>query len=63
MKTQSAAQWPFPDVATGNPCNESIDSHDTEAKAQAVVDRLLAEGFGGDRKIFQISAFVRSLDQ
>jgi len=63
MKAQSVAQWPFPEVSTGNPGNESIDYHETEDQAQAVVDRLLAEGFGGDRKIFPISAFVRRLDQ
>jgi hypothetical protein len=60
---QSVAKWPFPEVATWSADNTSVDKHDTEAQAQAVVDRLLAEGFGGDRKIFPISAFVRRLDQ
>ena len=60
---QSVAKWPFPEVATWSADNTSVDKHDTEAHAQAVVDRLLAEGFGGDRKIFPISAFVRRLDQ
>jgi hypothetical protein len=55
---QSVARWPFPEVATGNADNTSVDKHDTREQADAVVCLLKRDGFGGDRKIFPLEAWA-----
>jgi len=59
MTWESWAIWPPGTI--GQHITESTDQHPTEEAAQGVIILLKREGFGGDRKIFPISAGVRSI--
>lgn len=54
---KTVAKWPYPEVGLGNEDNMSVDYHRTRAAADAVISRLLTEGFGGDGEIFPIEAY------
>lgn len=55
---QSVARGPFPEVATDNAGNTSVDRHDSKEQADEVVDRLKRDGLGGGRKIFPLEAWA-----
>lgn len=55
----SKASWPNDSgVQDEYGRHESSDLHDTKEQAQAVCDRLMKEGLGGERKIFPVCTWV-----
>jgi len=58
---ESFAEWP-PEAKVyepGLPPNTSSDNHPSQGAALAVCHGLMANGFGGDRKIFPIRTWVK----
>lgn len=58
----SVAKWPTPEVNLGTWDNTDDDNHGSgeygNRSAEAVVGRLLREGFGGEGKIFPVMAWA-----
>lgn len=58
MKFKSHATWP-PETGV----THSDDNHPTAEHAQAVCDRLVKEGFGGDGMVFPIKTWVEKIPE
>jgi len=59
---KSNAEWPDGVVSTANGDNITSDSHLTERAAEAVCERLKAEGLGGEGLFFPVRTWVSDED-
>ena len=59
MKYKSIAHWP---ASAGLEGNKSEDTHDTAEQAEAVCRMLVAQGLGGEGKVFPITTEVEQIN-